>query len=934
MKPIYNSQIIQGLIEYIRASEPGVDISKLLNAADLKRQNVENPAHWFTQIEIDRFHLATLKMINNPTLPRDAGRYLSASKAMQGWTPALIRLSSPASAYALMGRIYPTISRGASISVRKISATSVEIISTPTPEADEKGFQCEHRIGSFESLAQLFTNEMATVEHPECLFRGADHCRYLVSWTPPPSMRIRKFRNVATLLWLLSLSVGFAVLNSTGMLIALTVSTIAMAALALHTSNVEKRELSALLRRATGGTGEGLIEEINRRQSHALLVQSVGHITVSAQSTKAFLATVLDSIHAHLDFDRSAVFLLDAETGKLSVHASHGVDANVLDILPPQAQAAFAETMAPSAIAKELSNAGRDDFRVHLGLGAIATAPVAHGNQVLGLLVVGYEERTQKISPIDVDVLRSIGAQTAMAMLFDRTFNQLGASEQKYRELVESATAVIVLADAQGIITFCNQSGCKHFGLNEPEVIGAPLTPMIYGASHTDDKALTPLLDAASSPIKEVVYETVCNSVGNERIWTAWTLKASTDAHGQVIGVLAIGTDVTALREEEDRQKQLECLAVEAQKLDSISTLTGGIAHGFNNVLQRVYGYTGLLLMQKELTDTSKEFAQQIIAGTKDASRLTELLLGFGRGGRYEVEALDPSIVAAETVLMLTPTTQGVHLRESYAKNQGLIDADPGQIEQALANVCTNAIEAMPNGGELLVETSYHTLEADALEPGIEPGFFVRIRVSDTGGGIDDAVRERIFEPFFSTRPMGPTTQGLGLAAAHGIVKNHGGQIVVESTPGQGATFDIYLPASPLVPRTSGAHGTVPLEGHETILVVDDEEFVTVTLAQVLQRYGYKVLTATSGAQAIALVDRDNPHIDLIILDVVMPGMNGMQTYRELQVINSTAPVILSSGYPMTEGASTLIDDGCVGFLKKPYSAEVLVKHIRSALPT
>jgi PAS domain S-box-containing protein len=481
-------------------------------------------------------------------------------------------------------------------------------------------------------------------------------------------------------------------------------------------------------------------------------------------------------------------------------------------------------------------------------------------------------------------------------------------------------------------VTFCNRSGREHFGLRDSDIVGAKLEPLIYPTSLTG-RVLTTLLGSGTTG-GEVLHETVClaNSAGN-RTWTSWTFRASSDTHGNAIGVLGIGTDVTELKEEEERSKRLEQLAVETQKLESIATLGGGIAHGFNNVLQRIYGYAGLLRVDEALSPTSREYVEHVVAGTRDATRLTELLLGFARGGRYLSKTVDPSVLVSGTIQLLTPQTKGVRVHESYAEGKGTINADSAQIEQVIANLHSNALNAMPDGGDLHIETTYHTVTAADPERGLAPGLFVRIRVKDSGVGMDDDVRKRIFEPFFSTRPMGPATQGLGLAATHGIVTNHGGNIVVESAPGQGTTFDLYLPATAHEPPpTAKPQRPARLEGHETLLVVDDEELVTTALCRVLRHYGYNVLTATSGPQGVALCAREQDNIDLIILDMVMPGMDGTGTYRALRDAGSKVRVLISSGNPMGNDTAALIDAGCVGFLQKPYSAEVLIQHIRSAL--
>lgn len=420
-----------------------------------------------------------------------------------------------------------------------------------------------------------------------------------------------------------------------------------------------------------------------------------------------------------------------------------------------------------------------------------------------------------------------------------------------------------------------------------------------------------------------------------ELVWISHTCKPIYNDHGVFLGRRGCNRDITENKRGEEERKQLQAHLLHAQKMESVGVLAGGIAHDFNNLLQIINGYTQLLLMDKNKHDQNYAQLNRILKAGNRAADLVRQLLLFSRKGEIKLGAvrLNREVEYARRILERTvPKMIEIELHAG----RGLWDimADPAQIEQILLNLGKNAADAMPDGGKLIIETK--NLEVDEgyahIHLGVEPGRYVLLAVSDTGHGMDRDTVEHIFEPFFTTKEVGKGT-GLGLASVYGIVKSHGGYITCQSSVGQGTTFNIYLPAT----EDTDAHETkssVPQLGQggtETILLVDDEDSIRDVAKLALLNLGYKVLTAVNGEQALEIYADKGNSIELVILDLGMPGMGGDKCVREIIGLDPTAKVIIASGYSDEQVKKTLAA-GASGFIGKPYQLDDLCKKVRAVL--
>lgn len=389
--------------------------------------------------------------------------------------------------------------------------------------------------------------------------------------------------------------------------------------------------------------------------------------------------------------------------------------------------------------------------------------------------------------------------------------------------------------------------------------------------------------------------------------------------------ILSITRDIT-------ERKRLEQQLLQSQKFEALGTLAGGVAHDFNNLLMGIQGRASLIGASLDSDNPLQEHAKGIEEYVRSAANLTGQLLGFARGGKYEIKPIDVNELLRNSAAMFGRTRKeiGIHIRTTLEK--AVVEVDGQQIEQVFLNIFVNAWQAMPEGGELFLETSATTLDRTFCRPHrIAPGRYCRISISDTGIGMDDDTRRRIFDPFFTTKEKGRGT-GLGLASAWGIIKNHGGVITVYSELKTGTTFNIYLPLSDKASQKEILAEDEWVAGTETVLLVDDEQLVIDVGKAMLEKLGYSVIAKRGGQEAIDLLNAEESTVDIIILDLVMPGMDGARTFDKIRKVRPRIPVILSSGYSINGQASDILEKGCEGFIQKPFNLAELARKLRQIL--
>jgi len=498
----------------------------------------------------------------------------------------------------------------------------------------------------------------------------------------------------------------------------------------------------------------------------------------------------------------------------------------------------------------------------------------------------------------------------------------LRRSEALYRKVFEHTGTAALVADKEGTIALVNAAFEKLSGYSRQELEGKRKWTQFFSGEHTQE---IPGHEAAQEGGASRPSNYECEFVSREGVRRRCmnSVCMIPETRMTVITVLEL-TDMLRL------QKQL----VHAEKMEAIGTLASGIAHDFNNLLTGIQGNTSLMLLEAGDDPPLHERLVGIEEHVRRGAELTKQLLSFARTGKYQARPIGLNDAVEKTATMFGRTKREIVIHKSFADDLWTVEADQVEIERLLLNLFVNAAQAMPGGGHLYLATANVTLSKTYVQPfHLAPGRYVKVSTTDTGTGMDEQTRVRVFEPFFTTRGTGQGT-GLGLASAYAIVKGHGGIINVYSEKGLGSTFNIYLPASSREEEAEEEEASAEQEmrGSETILLVDDEPSILDVGAQLLELLGYRVFTASSGGEAVGVFRKNGSEIDLVILDMIMPHMGGGETFDTLKAIDPGVAVILSSGYSMTGEASDIVEKGCRGFIQKPFTPVELSRIIRRAL--
>jgi len=513
-----------------------------------------------------------------------------------------------------------------------------------------------------------------------------------------------------------------------------------------------------------------------------------------------------------------------------------------------------------------------------------------------------------------------------------RTERQLAESEARFRSVTESASDGIVAIDAQGQIISWNSGATRIFGYSAEEALGTGITslmPLEYRERHTmacRRAAQTGQTSLLGKPIELEGLRNDGTRFPIEVSLSAWTERGETFFCGIIRDISDRKRTEEALRQRDDQLRQ-------AQKMEAVGTLAGGVAHEFNNLLQAVLGYTRFAMSSIGEGHPAQADLQIVVSAAERAALLTQQLLSFSRREPGELVPLDVNVAIHELVAMLRPLIgEQIAIELALDEGLGMISADPVQVQQMLMNLCINARDAMPQGGKITISSRDLMIdEVDSMTPVPRAGRYLALSVSDTGCGMSPEVKQKIFEPFFTTKPVGKGT-GLGLAMVYSSVQHHAGGILVESEEGIGTRFTIYLPltATPSIPQDT-AQASAARSGSETILIAEDEPLVLDLARRMLEGAGYRILTAVDGRDALRLFKENKDHIDLVILDAVMPQLSGWEAIREIRRIRPSIPAIFSTGYD-PQRAPTLPDGVAPRFIQKPFSLDHLLEVVRETL--
>jgi PAS domain S-box-containing protein len=578
-----------------------------------------------------------------------------------------------------------------------------------------------------------------------------------------------------------------------------------------------------------------------------------------------------------------------------------------------------------------------------LGTRSAIIVPLIARQDRVGVLAL-YSATPERFEPADVVLSSELGRRAAAALDSARLYEDLqrenaerrqaeaarGKTEDLLHGIVDKAAALIYVKDLEGRYLLINRHMAEVSGVDAASMLGKTAFD-VY--SHEQAQALTAFdqrVLAAGEALE--AEEEVLRADG---IHTYITSQAPlTDGSGRVYALCGISTDITARKQAEAALRRSEEQLRQAQKMEAIGNLAGGVAHDFNNLLSVIVGYSGMLLESLDPNDARGADVEEIHRAGMRAAALTQQLLAFGRKQLLAPRVVKLSdVVAGVEPLLRRLIGEHIELTVRTSGGLGCVRADPSRVEQIIMNLAVNSRDAMPRGGKLIIETTnVNVAEGDPTHAGAVPGPYVLLTVTDDGVGMDRATQARIFEPFFTTKEIGKGT-GLGLATVFGIVEQSGGSIRVDSEPGRGTTFSVYLPridATAEQERESRCPVPGAMRGSETILLVEDDEQVRALVRTILQRSGYQVIEAQSAGDALLLSENHSGTIDLLLTDVIMPELGGPQLAERMGRL--AKKVLYMSGYTEDSVVRQGLVDSSVALLQKPITPDALMRKVREVL--
>lgn len=572
------------------------------------------------------------------------------------------------------------------------------------------------------------------------------------------------------------------------------------------------------------------------------------------------------------------------------------------------------------------------------GVQSFILVPLISQDKVIGILGV-FTKKAEAYTTRDLHLAERVANQIAGAIANSQLYadlkksqEALRESEERYRNILANIEEGYYEVDLAGNLVFCNDSLGQILGYSRAEMMG------LNNRAYTDKENAQKIYQTfngvyrTGQPAKQLDAE-IIRKDGTKRI-VDLSVSLIKNNYGQPIGFRGIVRDITERKKAEREFAELQEQLRQAQKMEAIGQLAGGIAHDFNNALTLIRTCSQLALSELKEGDPIREKFEMINKATEQSANLTRQLLVFSRRQVMEMKVIDLNNLIKEMDKMLRRIIgEDIELVNVLAEDLGRVRVDPGQMEQVIINLAVNARDAMPQGGRLTMETSNVHLDENYINGhiGVNPGNYIRLMVSDTGMGMTPEVKRRIFEPFFTTKEKGKGT-GLGLSTVYGIVKQSGGYIYVYSEPGMGATFKIYLPR---VDEALEEEQTTPKEmprGGETVLVVEDEPDVRTLIVQILRKQGYKVIEAASGSEAFEACAKYEGKINLLLTDVVMPGMSGRELAERLSLWQPDMKVLYMSGYTDDAMIRYGVLEAGVNFMQKPFSMEALSQKVRQVL--
>ncbi len=582
-----------------------------------------------------------------------------------------------------------------------------------------------------------------------------------------------------------------------------------------------------------------------------------------------------------------------------------------LSELPPEAE-------------KEKTSWGKAEVKSILGI------PLYFSNKLVGYFMLNSVKKEKKWKEEDIRLLKLVGEIFINALERKKSEEALTRSEANYRMLVENTRDIIYSYNPDGTVRFITPQIAK-LGYNPEEIVGRKMIDFV----HPDDKERI-LNEFRKFIVTGKSFPTVCRLIGKKSVIHIEEIsEIIKDEKGDIAYITGVIRDITERIKSEEEKSKLEKQLRHSDKIKAIGTLAGGIAHDFNNILVAILGYIEVAMYNIPDDSNLRPYMEQMKKACHRAIKLVKQLLTFSRETEGERNPIQLSSIIKESLKMLRPLIPATIDIKQNLKNPGIINGDPTHIYQIMMNLCKNAADAMKEKGGV-IKVSLKDIDTgsniEELNQELAPGNYIRLTVSDTGHGIDQSIKERIFEPYFTTKKIGEGS-GMGLSIVHGIVKSYGGEITVESETGKGTSFNIFFPKIKSNEHVEIKGTSKPPGGNENILLVDDEEDMVVrVLKKILEDLGYNVVAKYSGNQAFKVFCEDPEWFDLVITDQTMPKMTGIELSRRLLQVRPDIPIILISGFSQVISSEMIKEIGIKQFITKPFEIQELANIMRKLL--
>jgi PAS domain S-box-containing protein len=679
-----------------------------------------------------------------------------------------------------------------------------------------------------------------------------------------------------------------------------------------------------------GATGAG--NGVEDRTSQLSLLVEINASLAGALDAESVLGPILTRLVERNRLSHAWIYRLDDPARELQRVAGSGTDGpgrEVVSLKEPtlvswavqQREAVYVAQVEKDPRCQGSNSAAGCEYAV----------PLVTSSSILGVLDVASDQ-PEGIRAVTRKLIDQVATQAALALERSELYRQLRVSEERFRSIFEQGCFGVALAGLDGRFFTVNPAFAGLLGYTHEELQGKHFTEITHPQDvTTSEERVRALLEGRAA---QFTLEKRYLRKSGEAIWCSANVSLLHDAAGRPSYFLTMVQDIRERKKAEEERARLQQQLIQAQKMEALGTLAGGVAHDFNNLLSVMLGFASLARQRLGPEDPLQESMRMIEQSAQRAADLTRQLLGFARPEPQQVKPVCVGEVLDRLTRMVGRTfDRNIKVSVHKGGDSLWVNAEPSYLEQALLNLCINARDAMPGGGALMLEASAVTL--DAQQPGFPapgaPGRYVRISVQDTGAGIAPEVLPRVFEPFYSTKEPGKGT-GLGLAMVYGFVKNHDGFVRVESELGRGTRFTIHLPWIP-APAPEASAGVLRRiqRGSGTVLVVDDEPLVRAFAEEGLKGLGYSVRVAENGQQALEIYEHHSQEISCVLLDLIMPEMGGLETYRRMREFNPQARVVFASGYSTGGILREAPDAREAEFIGKPYTLEGLSSVLRKA---